>query len=272
MEASGYLQFTTIETTDTGTVSMDATELGGRALTLTGTFAVTGSYAEVVALHQATAINQIDSLTISDSSATLQSLTSQLISELQASSGTAARGVDAFVGDGDIYLTKAQMAAFSETNEVTNLTSNGDVIQIAEASLGADSVITAVATGDVGYSLSRQNTQADITGQIIDGQNGNDKLSGSALDDRLLGGAGNDYLVGGNGDDVLEGGTGNDLYYVTSGDVVTENAGEGTDEIRTDQLTFSLAASGNNIENLRYDGDGDFVGTGNDENNLISAI
>jgi Ca2+-binding RTX toxin-like protein len=269
MSASGYTRYTTIEATDSGTVTMDATELGGRALTLTGDFAVTGSYNEVLALHQATAISQIDTLTVNDSSVTLQGKTSSEISAIQATSGTNARGVDAFVGDGDIYLTKAQMAAFSDSATVTNLTSNGDVIQVA-ANLGSgNDILTPLATTDLGYSLSIQNTDSAITGQIIDGKGGSDKISGSALTDKLIGGSGDDYLIGGNGDDVLEGGTGNDLYFVSSGDVVTELAGEGTDEIRTDQLTFSLESSGDNVENLRYEGDGNFTGTGNELDNLI---
>jgi len=268
MSASGYTRYTTIEATDSGTVTMDASELGSRALTLTGTFAVTGSYSEVLNLNQATAVNQIDTLTIQDTSAMLQSLTSTQITAVQQSSGTAGRGVDAFIGGGDIYLTKAQMAAFSDSATVTNLTSNGDVIQVAGDS-GSGNDLTPLATNAVGYSLSIQNTQAGITGQIIDGKGGNDKISGSALTDKLIGGAGDDYLIGGNGDDVLVGGTGNDLYFVSSGDVVIELAGEGTDEIRTDQLSFSLATNGANVENLRYTGSGNFTGTGNELDNLI---
>jgi large repetitive protein len=269
MSASGYTRYTTIEATDTGTVTMNATELGSRALTLTGTFAVTGSYSEVLNLNQATAVNQIDTLTIQDTSATLQSLTSTQITAVQQSSGTAGRGVDAFVGNGDISLTKAQMAAFSVSATETRLTSNGDVIQVAANAGAGNDVLTAMESTDVGYSLSIQNTEAGIAGQIINGAGENDQISGSALTDMLIGGAGNDYLIGGNGDDILQGGSGNDLYFVSSGDTVIENANEGTDEIRTDQLNFSLATNGTNVENLRYTGNGDFAGTGNALNNLI---
>jgi large repetitive protein len=269
MSASGYTRYTTIEATDSGTVTMNATELGSRALTLTGTFAVTGSYSEVLNLNQATAVNQIDTLTIQDTSATLQSLTSTQITAVQQSSGTAGRGVDAFVGNGDISLTKAQMAAFSVSATETRLTSNGDVIQVAANAGAGNDVLTAMESTDVGYSLSIQNTEAGVTGQIINGAGGNDQISGSALTDMLIGGTGNDYLIGGNGDDILQGGSGNDLYFVSSGDTVIENANEGTDEIRTDQLNFSLATNGTNVENLRYTGNGDFTGTGNALNNLI---
>jgi large repetitive protein len=269
MSASGYTRYTTIEATDTGTVTMNATELGSRALTLTGTFAVTGSYSEVLNLNQATAVNQIDTLTIQDTSATLQSLTSTQITAVQQSSGTAGRGVDAFVGNGDISLTKAQMAAFSVSATETRLTSNGDLIQVAANAGAGNDVLTAMESTDVGYSLSIQNTEAGVTGQIINGAGGNDQISGSALTDMLIGGTGNDYLIGGNGDDILQGGSGNDLYFVSSGDTVIENANEGTDEIRTDQLNFSLATNGANVENLRYTGNGNFTGTGNDLNNLI---
>ncbi len=50
----------------------------------------------------------------------------------------------------------------------------------------------------------------------------------------ITGGAGNDVLDGGAGADTLIGGAGNDTYIVdVVGDVVTEAAGAGTDEIRT---------------------------------------
>ena len=270
MSASGYLRYDTIAITDGGTATMGASELGSRALTLTGTFEVTGSYNEVLNLHQATAISQIDTLTVSDSSATLQGLSATEISNIQLNLGaSSARGVDAFIGTGDIYLTKAQMAAFSNDATSTNLTSGGTVIQVGDYLGAGNDNLTAVGTSDTGFGLSTQNSVSGIDGQVIDGRDGNDRISGSAASDQLIGGSGNDYLIGGNGDDVLEGGVGNDLYFVTSGDEVVEAAGAGTDEIRTDSLIFDLSVDGDNVENLRYVGDGDFTGTGNDLDNLI---
>ena len=56
-------------------------------------------------------------------------------------------------------------------------------------------------------------------------------------------GGGNDLLDGGAGDDTMTGGTGDDIYLVdNAGDIVIENAGEGTDEIRTALADYSLSA------------------------------
>lgn len=64
------------------------------------------------------------------------------------------------------------------------------------------------------------------------GGSGNDVLFGNSGNDILQGGAGNDRLIGGFGDDVMTGGVGNDTYYVdSSGDLIFENAGSGTDTV-----------------------------------------
>jgi len=91
----------------------------------------------------------------------------------------------------------------------------------------------------------------------INGTSGNDTLNGTAEDDiinglegddQLNGGDGGDTLNGGAGSDVLDGGAGNDVYYVdVSGDTVTEDAGEGTDEVRTPVFLYILP---DNVENL----------------------
>jgi hypothetical protein len=84
----------------------------------------------------------------------------------------------------------------------------------------------------------------------LDGQGGNDQLYGLGGDDELIGGAGDDLLDGGSGGDSMTGGSGNDVYVVDSlGDAVVEQAGEGTDEIRTSLATYSLLARPD-VENL----------------------
>jgi Ca2+-binding RTX toxin-like protein len=97
--------------------------------------------------------------------------------------------------------------------------------------------------------------------------NGSDNsLSGTSSGDSLWGFAGNDTLNGGTGKDFMFGGTGNDLYYVDStGDVITENAGEGTDTIRS-SVAFTLGVT---LENLTLTGSGNIKGTGNAADNVI---
>lgn len=105
---------------------------------------------------------------------------------------------------------------------------------------------------------------------LLIGNGGANRLDGGAGNDTLLGGNSNDTLDGGTGDDSLSGGTGNDVYLVDNvGDVVVEQAGEGTDEVRTSLATYALGA---NVEVLTYTGGEPFNGAGNElHNRLIGA-
>jgi Ca2+-binding RTX toxin-like protein len=82
----------------------------------------------------------------------------------------------------------------------------------------------------------------------LTGTAGNDTLIGDDLADTLSGLGGDDTLDGRGGADSLIGGLGNDIYVVdNAGDVVTENAGEGTDTVRTTLASYTLQAD---VENL----------------------
>jgi serralysin len=81
--------------------------------------------------------------------------------------------------------------------------------------------------------------------------------------------AGNNVLAGGAGGDRLTGGAGNDTYTVNNGgDVVVELASQGADQVKASIGTYTLAA---NVENLTYVGTGNFAGTGNTLNNVITG-
>lgn len=120
----------------------------------------------------------------------------------------------------------------------------------------------------------RQGTNAGQTingngGQdLLLGFNGNDTLNGGALDDVLIGGAGADTLNGGAGADRMIGGADGDTYVVNdAGDVVIEEANEGTDTVGTSLQSYTLGA---NVENLSVNGGtGDRTFTGNELNNVI---
>ncbi|NER80671.1 MAG: calcium-binding protein [Leptolyngbya sp. SIO1D8] len=73
----------------------------------------------------------------------------------------------------------------------------------------------------------------------IDGNDGDDTISGANSDD---------YLIGGAGVDIMAGRLGNDVYYVEDlGDDVVENANEGIDLVKSSLKSYTLAA---NVENL----------------------
>jgi Ca2+-binding RTX toxin-like protein len=82
---------------------------------------------------------------------------------------------------------------------------------------------------------------------VIWGFGGDDHLWTGDGNDTLYGGVGNDYLNGEAGADKMLGGTGNDSYIIdNAGDVVTENANEGTDAVYA-KVSYALAA---NVEYL----------------------
>lgn len=91
-------------------------------------------------------------------------------------------------------------------------------------------------------------------------------ISNFVSNDTLIGGAGNDTLDGGAGADSMVGGVGDDVYVVNStADKVVENAGEGTDTVRSSLASYTLTA---NVENLQLTGAA-LNGIGNDLANII---
>jgi Ca2+-binding RTX toxin-like protein len=116
----------------------------------------------------------------------------------------------------------------------------------------------------------------------LDGQGGNDSVYGGLGNDTMLGGAGddylddwgadgyggNDYLDGGTGADMMYGGDGNDIYIVdNAGDIVFEDQGGGTDEVRS-SVTFTLDVD---LDNLTLTGTSAINGTGNALDNVLSG-
>jgi len=150
----------------------------------------------------------------------------------------------------------------------------GDVVT-EYGSFGTDTVESSVsyALGDNVENLILTGTAALIgTGNEMDnvltGNSANNTLAGGAGNDILQGGAGSDRLDGGTGADNMVGGTGNDTYVVdNAGDVITENAGEGTDTVESN-FAQTLGA---NLENLLLTGNTAINGTGTELNNLLSG-
>ena len=94
----------------------------------------------------------------------------------------------------------------------------------------------------IGGDASWSAIKARIFRDEIVGTEGPDSLTGGAAADILLGLAGDDLLDGGAGADRTIGGPGDDIHVVDDeGDVVEENPGEGSDEIRTGLAAYSLA-------------------------------
>ena len=153
------------------------------------------------------------------------------------------------------------------------LASNDDANGTADAQI----VYTAVQTGALYLAAFGESDGSGdyalrattLPGTTFDGDDGANKLSGTAADDVLngLGGAdkingdnGNDRLDGGSGADKLKGGLGNDTYVVDDiKDAVTESAAAGLDQVLS-SVSFTLK---NNVENLTLTGSAHANATGN---------
>ena len=147
--------------------------------------------------------------------------------------------------------------AGDDTYIVRNAT---DVVTEA-AGGGIDTVKTALAT----YTLTANVENLTYTGAA--GFTG----TGNALANFITGGTGADTLSDGGvgGADTLIGGAGNDTYIVNNAtDVIVELAGGGTDTVRANVNTYTLA---DNVENLIFIGTGAFTGTGNAQANTITG-
>jgi len=102
----------------------------------------------------------------------------------------------------------------------------------------------------------------------VTGSNYNDVLTGNGLDNLMYGLNGNDQINGGVGADTMIGGLGNDTYTVDNvNDQVIENAGGGTDSVKT-SLDYTLGA---NIERLFQSGTTNSSGTGNSLVNTLTG-
>jgi Ca2+-binding RTX toxin-like protein len=134
-------------------------------------------------------------------------------------------------------------------NDVYVVDTIGDSVTEA-AGEGTDEVRTTLAS----YTLATELENLTGLGAIDQTLNGNDK---------------NNVIDGGAGADTMTGGLGNDTYVVDNvGDSVIENAGEGTDTIRTNLAVYSIAALPN-VENLTGTSAAGQVLTGNSVNNVI---
>lgn len=132
---------------------------------------------------------------------------------------------------------------------------------------GNDTVRTTLANYTLAAGLENLfldgSARSNGTGNI-----GDNLIVGNRNVNTLTGLDGNDTLDGGVGADTMVGGQDDDTYYVDNArDVITENLGEGTDEVRA-SVSHTLTA---NTENLVLLGTANLNGTGNAGDNSITG-
>ena len=148
-------------------------------------------------------------------------------------------GYDTLIGGvGDDYLDGgacADVMVGGTGNDIYIVNSVNDTIYEA-AGEGYDTVIASTS-----YLLNANIEELRLLdGAVING-------TGNAQDNLIVGNSSDNILDGVTGADTIIGGQGNDIYYVdNAGDVVTEQAGEGSDTVQS-SISYQL---GSNIENL----------------------
>jgi len=137
----------------------------------------------------------------------------------------------------------------------------GDDVYIVDNVLDLVTEAAGAGTDEVRTYLADSTAPANVetlTGLLVTGQT----LRGNSLANLIAGGSGADRMVGG---------TGHDTYVVdNAGDVVEENAGEGSDAVRTSLAVYSLAALPN-IEALIGTSASGQTLTGNSASNRIEG-
>jgi Ca2+-binding RTX toxin-like protein len=130
----------------------------------------------------------------------------------------------------------------------------------------ADAVFENAGEGtDTVYSTAHVRLSENVENLILQG-NADLQGYGNGLSNALYGNTGNNLLNGDAGADLMAGGVGNDTYFVdNAGDVVFENANEGTDAVFA-SVDYALTA---NVEALVLQGAGNLSGAGNALNNSI---
>ncbi|HEY9248234.1 MAG TPA: calcium-binding protein, partial [Rariglobus sp.] len=139
----------------------------------------------------------------------------------------------------------------------TYLVDNSGDLVVEASNAGTDTVMAGIS-----YTLTANVENLVLTGTAnLDG-------TGNGLANTLLGNSGDNRLDGAGGDDRMEGGAGDDTYVVAqSGDLVVEQADEGTDTVLA-SIDYTL---GEHVENLQLTGSSNRSATGNELDNHLTG-
>jgi Ca2+-binding RTX toxin-like protein len=124
-----------------------------------------------------------------------------------------------------------------QTTGGLNSATDWDSVKDGDQSVPADGTFTVVINGGDGNdALAVLAKNTEIAFAVLNGQAGDDALTGADSGDVLSGGEGDDRLVGAPGDDLMGGGPGNDTF--------VWNNGDGSDRLNGDAGNDGLEVNG----------------------------
>jgi len=122
-------------------------------------------------------------------------------------------------GDNETISVSAGLLAHSSTGGGLNSATDWDSATAGDQTVPANGTFTVVVNGGDGNdAVTVLAKTAEIAAATINGEGGDDVLTGADTNDALNGGDGNDRLVGARGADVMNGGAGNDTLVWNNGD------------------------------------------------------
>ena len=139
-------------------------------------------------------------------------------------------------GTATVRLNASQFGAGLSLTATIDGVVFGDVADTLDVTMGSVTSLdlSGLTMLDFGGSLDKV---------VITGDSDPETIIGTSVRDVISTGAGSDTIDGGGGIDSMSGGTDNDNYIVdNAGDVVVENAGEGTLDLVRARVSYALAA------------------------------
>ena len=196
--------------------------------------------------------------------------------DINLNGNTANNSLTGNSGDNIIFGNEGNDVLKGMTGADTMLGGSGDdtyfVNQTGDVVTESDGQGTDTVNSDVTFDLGTTLENLTLTGTGLADGTGNEVaniMNGNYNKNVITSFGGDDILDGKQGADTMIGGEGNDTYYVQSiGDVITEDAGAGTDTVVSTLTTFTL---GSDLENLTLGGTYNISGTGNELDNAMTG-
>ena len=156
------------------------------------------------------------------------------VSSASIDQGTATLNLDG--ADDNVTVSIADgLLVHGQTTGGLNSGSDWDSAEEGDQTAPADTLFTVIVNGGDGNdSITMLAKTTELFSAELNGDGGDDLLTGADSNDSLAGGEGNDRIVGAKGDDVMSGGAGNDTLVWNQGDgsdVANGDAGNDASEV-----------------------------------------